>query len=87
MIANHSRVSRISSNHTPCPLSALFQCVVQSYLQWLQDSDYEPVCILCNHSLDEGDVVRLCCHGNLLKGGTMFYLRQQTSQTGLYINH
>jgi hypothetical protein len=25
-----------------------FQCVVQSYLQWLQDSDYNPNCHFCD---------------------------------------
>ena len=39
------------------------QCVVRSYLQWLQDSDYDPVCPLCSQSLEEGEVVRLGCHG------------------------
>ena len=42
-----------------------FQCIVKSYLHWLQDSDYNPVCTLCNGSLAEGDVVRLICFGKV----------------------
>nr|CAB3267937.1 ZF-like 1 zinc finger protein [Phallusia mammillata] len=38
------------------------RCVVQSYLNWLKDSDYNPSCALCNVSLLEGDVVRLMCY-------------------------
>lgn len=37
------------------------RCVVQSYLQWLQDSDYNPNCLLCGASLQNGEVVRLLC--------------------------
>ncbi|XP_013398399.1 zinc finger protein-like 1 homolog isoform X2 [Lingula anatina] len=41
------------------------KCIVQSYLQWLQDSDYNPVCTLCQRSLadeDAGNCVRLLCY-------------------------
>ncbi|XP_015585581.1 zinc finger protein-like 1 [Cephus cinctus] len=38
------------------------KCVVQSYLQWLQDSDCNPICTLCSGSLSEGDCVRLTCY-------------------------
>ncbi|KAK3608597.1 hypothetical protein CHS0354_042590 [Potamilus streckersoni] len=39
------------------------RCIVRSYLQWLQDSDYNPNCTLCGHSLAEGgECVRLVCH-------------------------
>lgn len=38
------------------------KCVVQSYLQWLQDSDYNPVCELCTKELDSEDCVRLICY-------------------------
>ncbi|XP_071832381.1 zinc finger protein-like 1 homolog [Apostichopus japonicus] len=38
------------------------KCVVKSYLQWLQDSDYNSTCLLCNKDLSEGDVVRLLCY-------------------------
>ena len=49
-------------------LLLLFQCIVQSYLQWLQDSDYSPNCSLCSNVLaDEayGECVRLTCYGRL----------------------
>lgn len=40
------------------------RCVVQSYLQWLQDSDYDPTCKFCSSDLTEGsaEVVRLTCY-------------------------
>ncbi|KAJ8045357.1 Zinc finger protein-like 1 [Holothuria leucospilota] len=38
------------------------KCVVKSYLQWLQDSDYNSTCLLCNNDLSEGEVVRLLCY-------------------------
>lgn len=38
------------------------QCIVQSYLQWLQDSDWNPVCTICSENLNEGDCVRLICY-------------------------
>lgn len=44
-----------------CLVSSHPRCIVKSYLHWLQDSDYNPVCTLCNGSLAEGDVVRLIC--------------------------
>lgn len=44
-----------------CLVSNHPRCIVKSYLNWLQDSDYNPVCTLCNGSLAEGDVVRLIC--------------------------
>ncbi|KAI9209145.1 uncharacterized protein BJ171DRAFT_488634 [Polychytrium aggregatum] len=37
------------------------KCVVRSYLQWLQDSDYDPVCAICSGALDQGELVRLTC--------------------------
>lgn len=37
-------------------------CVVQSYLQWLQDSDYDPNCPLCHQDLSEEPCVRLVCY-------------------------
>ena len=39
-----------------------FQCVVQSYLQWLQDSDYNPNCSLCDQDLSEENCARLNCY-------------------------
>ena len=46
--------------------SFFFQCIVQSYLQWLQDSDYDPTCRLCGKNLGDescGACVRLSCYG------------------------
>lgn len=38
------------------------RCVVQSYLNWLKDSDYNPDCQLCSKHLATGNVVRLLCY-------------------------
>lgn len=38
------------------------QCVVQSYLQWLQDSDYNSICELCSNDLNIEDSIRLTCY-------------------------
>ncbi|XP_064622647.1 uncharacterized protein LOC135484881 [Lineus longissimus] len=41
------------------------KCIVQSYLRWLQDSDYKPVCQLCSGRLDneeQSECVRLLCY-------------------------
>lgn len=45
-----------------CLVSNHNKCIVQSYLQWLQDSDYNPNCTLCNNSLVSQDTVRLICY-------------------------
>lgn len=37
-------------------------CVVQSYLQWLQDSDYNSICELCSNDLNIEDSIRLTCY-------------------------
>ncbi|XP_043541075.1 zinc finger protein-like 1, partial [Chiloscyllium plagiosum] len=37
-------------------------CVVMSYLQWLQDSDYNSNCNLCNTPLTDEDTIRLVCY-------------------------
>ncbi|XP_074042094.1 zinc finger protein-like 1 isoform X2 [Leptinotarsa decemlineata] len=37
-------------------------CVVQSYLQWLQDSDYNSICELCSKDLNIEDSIRLTCY-------------------------
>jgi len=34
---------------------------VRSYLQWLQDSDFDSTCALCKQPLTQGDVIRLPC--------------------------
>ncbi|XP_066599043.1 zinc finger protein-like 1 homolog [Prorops nasuta] len=38
------------------------KCVVQSYLLWLHDHDYSPVCLLCSTNLSNEDCVRLTCY-------------------------
>ncbi|XP_017475094.1 PREDICTED: zinc finger protein-like 1 homolog [Rhagoletis zephyria] len=38
------------------------KCVVQSYLQWLRDSDYVSNCTLCSTTLEQGECVRLICY-------------------------
>lgn len=48
-------------------LLVALQCIVQSYLQWLQDSDYNPNCSLCNDPLTAQDTVRLVCYGEITK--------------------
>jgi hypothetical protein len=39
-----------------------FQCVIQSYLKWLQDSDCNPICIFCKESLSLKECCRLTCY-------------------------
>ena len=51
-----------------CFASPSMQCAVRSYLQWLQDSDFESVCALCRKPLAQGDVVRLPCLGTTYAG-------------------
>jgi len=45
-----------------CMVSSHKKCVVQSYLAWLQDSDYNPDCSFCNSPLSEEECVRLTCY-------------------------
>lgn len=45
-----------------CLVSNHNKCIVQSYLQWLQDSDYNPNCSLCDNPLIAQDTVRLVCY-------------------------
>ncbi|KAF4804710.1 hypothetical protein TURU_005393 [Turdus rufiventris] len=47
-----------------CLVSAHPKCIVRSYLQWLQDSDYSPQCPLCQGPLGERETVRLVCYGS-----------------------
>ncbi len=66
MVAQHPRVSDKPRTPSVRLLILAFlhmQCVVQSYLKWLEDSDYDPVCVLCSKNILEGDVVRLVCYG------------------------
>lgn len=39
----------------------VLQCVVQSYLQWLTDCDYDTNCSLCEKPLAEEETIRLQC--------------------------
>lgn len=46
-----------------CMVASHAKCVVQSYLAWLQDSDYSPDCQFCQGPLNtEQDCVRLVCY-------------------------
>lgn len=45
-----------------CLVSGHHKCIVQSYLQWLQDSDYSPDCPLCGTALAARETVRLVCY-------------------------
>eukprot|EP00088_Acartia_fossae_P070998 TRINITY_DN9644_c0_g1_i2.p1 TRINITY_DN9644_c0_g1~~TRINITY_DN9644_c0_g1_i2.p1 ORF type:complete len:320 (-),score=47.15 TRINITY_DN9644_c0_g1_i2:213-1172(-) len=45
-----------------CMVSNHKKCVVQSYLAWLQDSDYNPDCAFCNSPLSEEECIRLTCY-------------------------
>ncbi|GAB0201976.1 zinc finger protein-like 1 [Grus japonensis] len=45
-----------------CLVTGHHKCIVQSYLQWLQDSDYSPDCPLCATPLAARETVRLVCY-------------------------
>lgn len=47
-----------------CLVANHAKCIVKSYLQWLQDSDYSPVCTLCTKELaaENRECVRLTCY-------------------------
>ncbi|KAI2560855.1 ZFPL1 isoform 8 [Pan troglodytes] len=49
-----------------CLVANHAKCIVQSYLQWLQDSDYNPNCRLCNIPLASRETTRLVCYGEAL---------------------
>ena len=40
------------------------QCIVRSYISWLQDNDYDPNCSLCQNSLADNseETIRLVCY-------------------------
>ncbi|XP_052900623.1 zinc finger protein-like 1 homolog [Anopheles moucheti] len=38
------------------------KCTVQSYIQWLKDSDFDSNCTLCGSPRDSDDCVRLICY-------------------------
>jgi len=42
-------------------VSSHSSCIIQSYLQWLSDSDFDPVCPICTQALNITDCVRLPC--------------------------
>lgn len=44
-----------------CMVKHHSKCIVQSYLQWLQDSDYNPNCVICEDKLISEECVRLVC--------------------------
>ena len=45
----------------------IFQCIVQSYLRWLEDSDCDPKCQLCKEDLKDHPCVRLTCYRKYIK--------------------
>lgn len=45
-----------------CMIQKHPKCVVQSYLQWLEDSDYNPRCQFCSQDLADEPCVRLICY-------------------------
>uniref|UniRef100_A0ABM5F500 Zinc finger protein-like 1 n=1 Tax=Pogona vitticeps TaxID=103695 RepID=A0ABM5F500_9SAUR len=45
-----------------CIVANHAKCIVQSYLQWLQDSDYNPNRRLCSTLLTTKETVRLVCY-------------------------
>lgn len=45
-----------------CLVANHAKCIVQSYLQWLQDSDFNHNCRLCNTPLSVGETTRLICY-------------------------
>ncbi|XP_023330295.1 zinc finger protein-like 1 homolog [Eurytemora carolleeae] len=45
-----------------CMVNSHKKCVVQSYLAWLQDSDFSPDCGFCRSNLAEEECVRLTCY-------------------------
>jgi len=45
-----------------CMVNRHQKCVVQSYLAWLQDSDYSAACEFCRRDLKEDACVRLACY-------------------------
>ena len=47
-----------------CLVSEHPQCIVRSYVSWLQDNDYNPNCALCQRSLSEisEETIRLICY-------------------------
>uniref|UniRef100_A0A182QUK3 Zinc finger protein-like 1 homolog n=1 Tax=Anopheles farauti TaxID=69004 RepID=A0A182QUK3_9DIPT len=51
------------------------KCTVQSYIQWLKDSDFDSNCTLCGSPRDSDDCVRLICYRTGLTGRDVFHWR------------
>ncbi|XP_049288066.1 zinc finger protein-like 1 homolog [Anopheles funestus] len=45
-----------------CMVVNHMKCTVQSYIQWLKDSDFDSNCTLCGSPRDSDDCVRLICY-------------------------
>ncbi|CAG2165416.1 unnamed protein product, partial [Oppiella nova] len=47
-----------------CMTSSHQKCIVAPYLQWLEDSNYQPVCGLCRQELSDKSqqTIRLICY-------------------------
>uniref|UniRef100_A0A182IUE4 Zinc finger protein-like 1 homolog n=1 Tax=Anopheles atroparvus TaxID=41427 RepID=A0A182IUE4_ANOAO len=45
-----------------CMVVTHTKCTVQSYIQWLKDSDYDSNCMLCGSPRESDDCVRLICY-------------------------
>lgn len=45
-----------------CMVTSHPKCVVQSYIQWLKDSDFDSSCGICGGTLENGECVRLICY-------------------------
>ena len=66
MVEQHPRVRNLPALYSNILTHIFFftlQCVVHSYVNWLEDSDFDPTCSLCSNSLDQGEVIRLVCYG------------------------
>ena len=74
MVSNHPKVRHYIKPFSILTYESLYninislfciystQCIVQSYCQWLKDSDYNSICILCSSELAGGECVRLVCY-------------------------
>lgn len=45
-----------------CMVNSHPKCIIQSYIQWLKDSDYDSSCALCKNSLESDECIRLKCY-------------------------
>ncbi|KAI3380799.1 hypothetical protein SNEBB_010056 [Seison nebaliae] len=44
-----------------CILSDHPQCVVRTYVKWLEDNDYNDLCVLCDEQYSQSKTIRLLC--------------------------